>query len=215
MVRLAAFVFVFELACLASGSVITGFVTADNHYALFSGSADGASMEYWGRNERGRGGNPGRYNWSLPEYFDITTDASYLYLVAWSDDRVAQGVLADLRIDGLALRSGDPRWEVYPTGLDLDDNDPVPCVGAIARQVRAAQRRGWQPIAIGDCNGARPWGRIPNIGPDARWMWARSGGQNPFGPGGSVGEYLVFRTPVPEPATIALMMLGMGFARRR
>ena len=200
----------------AVATTITGNITADNHYAVYTGDVNGAHMAFWGRNELGRGGNPGRYNWSLPETYDIETDAPYLFLAAWSDDRVAQGVLADLRIDGLPLLSGDPRWEVFPTGRDLDDGDPAPCVAEIARQVRAAQRRGWRPIAVGPANGGRPWRTIPAISPDAHWMWAQAGNVDPFGPQGDAGEYLIFRTPIPEPAAAILLLGGLGaFSRRR
>ncbi len=197
------------LVPMAGASIITGHVTADNHYALYTGSAEGDWMMFHGANERGPRGNPGRYNWSVAEYYQIQTDQPYLYLAAWSDDRVAQGVLADLRIDGQPLLSGDGRWEVFRTGRDRDDGDPPPGVAEVARQVRRAMRHGWDDIAVGGFNGVQPWGTIADISTDARWMWADARGHHdPFGPGGDRGEYLIFRTAVPEPWSAGLLVIG-------
>src|SRR5262245_8683989 len=62
----------------------TATITADNHYAFYYGTD--AGLTYVGRNELGDAGNPGAYNWSLPETFaDIDIpDGQYLYIVAWN-----------------------------------------------------------------------------------------------------------------------------------
>ena len=51
----------------AAAISITAHVTADNHYGLYHGLADGSGLTLVGRNEVGIDGSPGEYNWSLPE----------------------------------------------------------------------------------------------------------------------------------------------------
>lgn len=65
---------------------LSAAVHCGNHYALYHGQADGAGMQYVGRNEFGSKGNPGQYSFGLPETWDIevATDER-LYVVAWED----------------------------------------------------------------------------------------------------------------------------------
>ena len=85
-------------------------------------------------------------------------------------------------------------------------------------------------LAFGDYNdglpgGTHPFGVINGIDSGARWMWYNEDPAtitNPFdaGPEGSDGhnEFLIFRIPVrnvPEPASIAMLLIGAAFAVRR
>ena len=74
----------------------TATFTADNHYAIY-GEYDG-TLELIGSNESGASGSPGAYNWSLAETFTFDTPDT-VYIAAWSDDRVAQGLLGQLTVD--------------------------------------------------------------------------------------------------------------------
>jgi hypothetical protein len=48
----------------AEAASITGTLTADNHYGLFTGNEDGSLLNFIGRNEKGPKGSTGGYNWS-------------------------------------------------------------------------------------------------------------------------------------------------------
>ncbi len=64
-------------------AVVEASFTADNHYALYYGDANGSGLTFVGRNEPGPAGNPGTWNWSKPESFAFDAPAgSHLFLVA-------------------------------------------------------------------------------------------------------------------------------------
>lgn len=190
---------------------IIGTLTADNHYALY-GDRNGAVYSVGG-NETGVYGSPGRYNWSEAESFTFTTDA-HIYIAAWSDDRVAQGLLGQFQTDQGSLYTGDAGWEVMSTGIDLDDGSLYPTADLIAQQVDLADTQGlWQTPAVGQNNtsATRPWGAINNIAADAKWTWIGAAGKNTITQGGNFGEFLIFRnTVVPAPGTLMLAGCGLG-----
>ncbi|MGB2986268.1 MAG: hypothetical protein WBE26_10325 [Phycisphaerae bacterium] len=194
-----------EAGCSVTGDcegitrMVTATITADNHYALFVGSEDGASLSAIGGNELGHGGSPGRYNWSLPETYTFSTDESFIFVAAWSHDGVAQGLLAEFAADGSILLSGDTLWTVFATGMDKDDNDPHPTETEMATQIGLANAGGaWVAATVTDYyNGVAPWGRIDAISVEAQWMWHLATGANAFEPGNNHDEYLIFRAPIP------------------
>ncbi len=201
----------------ANAEFVTGTITADNHYALYS-SAGGVFSSHGG-NELGAGGSPGTYNWSLPESYAFEA-GEYLYIAAWSDDSVAQGVLAEFHSDSLGtILSGDPRWEVYGTEINRGDGDPHPAALEIAGHVTFADAHGlWTNPYIGNPNGDQPWGFIAGVSGDARWMWKASNESvDPIHGGSGANEMLIFRTVVPAPGSMALLGLGglVGLRRRR
>ena len=203
---------------LAQADTINAVITADNHYAFFSGSS--ASMTAHGGNELGPGGAPGSYNWSEAETFTFNTSEGYLYIAAWSDDSIAQGLLADLLINGNDYSSGNAAWQVYRTNDNRGDNDPYPTTGQMETYVGFADANNlWEAPAVGNLNGLQaPWSTVPGINMGtARWMWVDNPNQsNPFEPGSGYGEMLIFRIAVPTPGAAALLGLGvLGVSRRR
>ncbi len=204
----------------AHAEAVNVTITADNHYALFS--RDNNVFSYHGGNELGAGGNPGTYNWSVAESYALNVSGT-LYIAAWSDDSVAQGVLAQFTSDSLgSLLSGDSRWEVYATNVNRGDNDPHPTINEIAGYVAVADTLNlWEDTFVGGANGVEPWGTIAGISGDARWMWKNiPGDPDPTQGGSGAGEMLIFRTvmppSVPAPASAALLGLGgLAAARRR
>jgi hypothetical protein len=196
------------------GQIITGTITADNHYALYSST--GSDFQYHGGNETGASGNPGRYNWSVAEGYSFES-GDQLYIAAWSDDRVAQGVLAELHSDSLGtILSGDPRWQVYATNASRGTGDLHPGTSEIAQHVAFADANElWQSTVTGGANGAGPWNTIAGIDAAALWMWhGVEGVADPLRGAHGAGEMMIFRTalasppPVPAPGAVALIGIG-------
>lgn len=203
------------LAAAAPAAPISGHVTADNHYGLYTGDQAGAVVNFWGANESGSSG-AGGYNWSQAEAYSFESADPIIYIAAWSDDNIAQGLLASLSVNGHPLLSGQSVWEVFSTGQDLDDGAPPPTAAALGAQIAIANVAGWSPVAVGGLNGAAPWGSVAGVSGAARWMWYQGNvAGDVFNPGVNAGEYLIFRTRVvPEPSALALLALG-GLALRR
>jgi len=202
-------------ASVAHAEMVTATITADNHYSLYT---DSDGMVLLGGNETGVGGAPGTYNWSEAETY-IFEAGQTIYIAAWSDDSVAQGLLADITVGANTLHSGNPAWEVYSTGLNRDDGDPHPTAVEISGHVAAADLAlAWEVPFVGSGNGLAPWGTIAGIGADPKWMWrALASGGDPLQGGADHGEYLIFRTVVPTPGSLALAGLGgvVTLGRRR
>lgn len=70
------------------------------------------------------------------------------------------------------------------------------------------------PFEVG-VNGASPWGLVPGVSADARFLW----GTSQFDPGGETFFVTRITAAVPEPGTWALWCAGLGLmgglARRR
>ncbi len=199
----------------ANADLVTGTITADNHYALYSST--GAAFSYHGGNELGASGSPGSYNWSMAESYSFEA-GDFIYIAAWSDDAVAQGVLAQIHTTSLGtILSGDPRWQVYRTDINLGDGDAHPLSVDIAGHVAFADANTlWQNPFVGGGNGTAPWGTIAGISSDARWMWHDiAGDSDPLNGGSGAGEMLIFRTAVPAPGALAVLGLGGLVALRR
>ena len=153
-----------------------------------------------------------------------TSVGDYLYIVAWSDDAVTQGVLGTFQAVGasVGLHTGDDGWEVCATGVDYDigaggppqseiDSEIVRCNGG------GGVSQGWvgpddtpMALAIGEANEAGSAGEFPgtctnadrgdHLGPEARWMWFDRDVTDgtPAFRGGDMGEFLLFRLQVQD-----------------
>ncbi|HLO40052.1 MAG TPA: hypothetical protein VK176_03450 [Phycisphaerales bacterium] len=199
----------------AHAASVSAVITADNHYSLYSSA--GETFSYHGGNEIGSGGSPGTYNWSEAESYTFNA-GDFVYIAAWSDDAVAQGVLANMWVDGNPLHSGNPAWEVYRTDVNRGDGDAHPDASEIGMHVATATSNElWETPYVGGANGISPWGLIAGIDGEAKWMWyATPGDDNPLDGGSGAGEMLIFRTAVPAPGAAALASIGgLLLARRR
>jgi hypothetical protein len=195
--------------------VATALVTADNHYALYTG--DPSSVSYIGRNELSGGGAPGQYNWSQPELHTFTS-GQFIYIAAWSDNSTAQGLLASISLsNGDTANSGDSRWQVYRSNQDLGGNAAAPTNSTVQTWIADATTNNlWETPHIGGANGIAPWGTVPGIGSVPRWMWTMVPGDNdPLVGGSGYGETLLFRMAVPTPGAAGLMAMGGLLASRR
>ncbi|MDO8303391.1 MAG: hypothetical protein Q7T18_09125, partial [Sedimentisphaerales bacterium] len=192
-------------------------MTADNVYAIYYGDAVSATALL------GNATNLVAADIWSPESYSLTVpDISYIYIAAWSDDAVKQGLLADfanLTLGGQVL-SGDPIWEVTATGLNLGNTDPPPTLANLTTAILNANAGtnpsfGWvpnTPSPLTNSAGGIHGVTIAGIDGAARWMWYNSGlDSNPSAPfsGFNHNEYLIYRIPVvaPEPATMCLLGL--------
>lgn len=200
------------------GTTVVATVTADNHYALYN-VQPGGTIGFVAQNEEGLFGNPGLYNWSLPETNTFVTQDVF-YIAAWSDDSVAQGLLGQFLFGGNnLLLTGDPRIQTFRTGISRDTDDPRPSDASVTTQVNLANAtNGWRTpsVYLPNLNTTLPWGQIPGITDDAQWIWSDSpNGENVFFPGADYGEYVLFRIVVPTPGAVALLGLGGLVSLRR
>lgn len=115
----------------AMAASMTATLTADNHYALFTGNQSGTDWSFIGRNEKGARGvaqskfvynedgsynstyigegvtsgdvsDGGRYNWSSPEEWTFDVASDeYLYVVVWDDRSVNESWIGEFVSDAL------------------------------------------------------------------------------------------------------------------
>lgn len=219
---LGAFLLAF-IPCKAMAISVSATLTVDNNYGLFVGSEDGSGLQFVGRNEIGKKGNPGKYNWSRPETFSFDMNAEdYIYVAAWSDDWKAQGFLGQFNFDSEFIgeqtiyTSADEPWEYISTGHGLLDTSPAPSLGDMVSEISGAN---WLDVVASLDHGVAPWGFVPGISANADWIWTGSDASTMM-PGNSEGEYHIFRigAPIPEPATSLLIgtaLSGLFFRRKK
>lgn len=185
-------IFFINLVEVVNADLITATITADNHYAIYTGGHNGTDLILVGRNELNRTGSSGENNWAIPETwtFDLSRNKT-IYVATWSDDITAQawiGQFADYTTNQIAFTNIDD-WVWMPTNNDLDDGSPAPAPDEVSTFVSS---HNWQ--AIPDSYGTnwrnnedQPWGKIPGISSKADWIWG-----TPIEPGSGAGEYHIY-----------------------
>ncbi len=148
---------------------VTAKVTADNHYGLYYGSPE--NLNFVGRNEFGFYGNPGAFNWSLPETFPFTVNPNdYLYVVAW-DDESGQMWLGEFELpNGVYLRTNKEDWlSVVASGRNPGRTGNVPSPEELKEEILAAS---WSnPQQSLPNNSTAPWRKIPGISSMSEFIW--------------------------------------------
>lgn len=128
-------------AGLAQAGPLSATLTADNHYGLYHGQADGGVLSFVGRNEFGDDGSPGTFNWSLAEsYFFNVSSLDRLYVVAW-DDGGPQSWIGEFTLpNSSVLRTNVEDWE-YTLGPAVPspfNNAPVLTVAQLSAVIASA-----------------------------------------------------------------------------
>ncbi|MBY0526541.1 MAG: cadherin-like domain-containing protein [Gemmataceae bacterium] len=170
---------------------VTALLTADNHYGLYRGSADASSLSLIGRNEVGFNGNPGPYNWSLPETYTFqASPGDYLYVLAW-DDGGPQAWIGQFDLNGVPLYSDISHWQyTVSAGANPGENGDVPALSAVAATIASAT---WANPGASAANGSSPWGTIPGLSANAQFVWHDTLGADST----SDGHYVIYRTAAP------------------
>jgi hypothetical protein len=208
LIALIGGVLVFTTPAIASLPV-TATLTADNHYGLYKGKADGSGLTLVGRNEKGSGGNPGTYNWSEPETWQLSADSGdYLYVLVW-DDGGPQSWIGQFDLPGNdQFYSKLDEWRYYISkNPNPGENGDLPLLSTVHGEIASAV---WAKPLASAANGAGPWGTIPGISGNANFIWHDTFADS----SSSDNNYVIFRTvgsaPVPEPTSVSLLMAGLA-----
>ncbi len=210
----------------AVAQTITAKITADNGYMLGWGGPGGPTTML-----------PAAVNCVAGDIFNCpngpetlsltgTTAGDYIYVVAWSDDAVTEGVLGQFFNGSGGVMYSGAGWEVFATGIDIDNSCNVtglPTLAQVRTQVALANSAsgaaattsirwvnaaggvggpGNGALAVGESNSAG--GDFPLVScldPASTWMWyttdpTHTTVPNPFNGAGNQREYLIFRRPV-------------------
>ena len=169
---------------------------ADNYYAAYTGNSTAALTQHF----TGAWGSPVTST-------NITTTDPYLYVAAWDDGGVYQGLLASVQSGTGIINTGSPLWEVCAANQTLGNAaSNAPSLSALSAKIAACNSGGWHATAVGPNNGnaqsAGFWPAINAIDLTAAWIWntdrsTTCAGTNNFLRGGcNPGEYLIFRLPL-------------------
>jgi hypothetical protein len=203
----------------ADACVVTGMLTADDHYGLYYGNAMGTSLTLVGRNEVGAAGNPGTHSWSLPETYTFNAKRTdFIYVLAWDGGGAQQSWIGQFSGQIVPIYSNVDAWQ-YTIGSGPNPlHGALPDLAVVKNDIATAQ---WVKPGASAPNGAAPWGTIPGISSKADFIWTDTLG--PVSPA-TDQSYVIFRAPLvapvatPEPATMLLFgmgLAGLGVLRRR
>jgi len=181
-------------------------LTADNHYALYYGKADGSDLTFVGRNELGNEhvpdkltpvppipGSPsgGNGNWGYPEAWEFKPSiGDYIYVLAW-DDSGPQSWIGQFDSQGKTLQSNTVEWEyLIGSGANPGYTGNPPVLGNLASEIAGAN---WKHPQVSTSNGSGVWGFIQNIPESAQFIWNDTFSSTSL----SDNHYVIFRTAAP------------------
>lgn len=160
-------------------------ITADNAYSFGYGDASGITHFTQGTRAQTAGQifNCGEGPESYVVPAADAPPSAYLYIVTWDDLSVTQGVLGQfVRVGGTPLYTGDPKFEVCATGIDLSTSTTGPTQDEVNAQIAICNSGSGDPtttsagwvnsagavtpnaigsLAIGEANDPTPGGTFP------------------------------------------------------
>jgi len=178
-------------------TTVKGHFSCDNSYAVWLGDEEKVHTKLLEATN-----TDSRQIWRGESVEFEAVPECFLYLVAWSDDRVKQGLIGTFT-GAFSVHTGDPRWRVLATGQNLG-NRQFPAEADINRHLSSASPSDWRRPFVGPTNentssiyNANV--KVNNIPDDANWVWHNSGKNtrhpnNPF-QGFNHDEFLIFRIP--------------------
>jgi hypothetical protein len=185
-------------ASAALGQSFTAQITADNHYQLFIGNSNGSLLTPIGQNEAGSTGNPGTFNWSLPETWNFQLGIGQrIFVVAW-DNGGSAGWLGQFSSLAGTLLSRPADWRYTQSSVaNPGDSQPNLLPALISDIATATSGNLWLANpSSGGANGTGPWGTIAGISGSAEWLSLPA----------NTGPVMIFRSEflgVPEASTWA------------
>jgi hypothetical protein len=109
---------------------VEAVVTTDNAFSFGYGNDSGLSTFIRGEGSDGAGIFDCPVGFGPTKYIVPAAQApvgAYLYIIAWADNAVTQGTLAQFkRVGGTPVYSGDGAWQVCAIGTPYDDKGPGP-----------------------------------------------------------------------------------------
>jgi hypothetical protein len=145
-----------------------------------------------GWNEPGLAGDPGSFNWSLPEEWTFNVgEGSYIYVLAWDDGGQQMWTGHFSLPDGSMLYSDTTSWLfTVATGPNPTSSGGLPGHATVTTDILGAT---WAAPAAAVPNGSGPWGVIPNLSFAAQFVWHDTLDAN----SSSDDHYVIFRSLAP------------------
>lgn len=120
---------------------VEAVVTTDNAFSFGYGSASALTTFIRGEGSDGDGIFNCPVGYGPTRYIVPAAQApvgSYLYIIAWADNEVTQGTLAQFkRVGGKAIYSGDGAWEACAIGTPYEDLGPGPDQATVDQKIAA------------------------------------------------------------------------------
>ena len=187
-------------------NTINATLTADFHYGLYHGQADGSGLTFVGRDLNRFWDNSKPLPWHSPDTFSFNANAGdYLYVLTWDGFDIFRSWIGEFKLsNGVSLVSNSTHWEyAIASGVNPALGD-IPSVAELMPKITSAT---WTtPNAVG-FNGIAPWGTVPGISPSAQFLvWPNSS-----------TDSAIFRTKlpvveatesVPEPASVVGILVA-------
>lgn len=185
------------VSCL-SGQPVTMNITADNFYAVYSGNVNAAIVKHF------------TGAWPTVTSGPVPAVGGYVYVVAWDDGSVNEGLLATIAVGNGYVTTSSPLWQVCATNNKLTGGAAsAPTVAALTASIVVCNNsNGWRATSNGPANAnaaqANLWGKVAGIDDTAGWIWnsnttaaCSSANSLAFLKGScDAGEYLIFRIPL-------------------
>lgn len=169
---------------VAAQAQVTAVITADNAYGFGYGTKTGIPAgQYYGGIENLEAKDITSAATGAEQYVVNPAITDYLYIIAWSDDNIHQGVLGQFKNGNLPpIFTGIGNWQVFATGIDFDPQPkgtppPLgPSLALINQQIAAAN------LVMGGNGSSKTWRGLALTTQGLALGPLNDGGNSIFGP---------------------------------